>query len=749
MNKKIVSILSLVSIPLSVLAIDIGVLDSGINWGESKLTMTEFVSPETPAIADFNCFGITAIDDFVPLSNLFISSSDGSDRGTELEDSMCETVGDYTFKIELVDEAGNSTEKTDYKLKVFPSDADTMALSYIDCDSTSTGIIADGNEECELSIDVFDQYNNKFADFNDGIGQRNKESFVELTIPDQIPRVNFDYFDDSVFIEDLFRDGIVLPSSKKLDSSGQAKLSIKAKAPSIDVIEGNHKNAQVSLLTAKPAALGFEFDSVEDDGTLNTSSKNILSAAGNFKFYPWVKSDIIDPDGGTSDLEVDGAGEEINVIANTGMVGVTLPSNLTTKLMGVPPVAIDIVLGDDGTFTLEENLKDGVDIFSWSTVLEKDLKSRFLKLIKAIGISEVLDWGLTTRITHNLLGGGTITYPGGNLGDYAFRDSTGNYVSGYEPATLLNPDCLHCDGTGVGGSITFIGADIEGQIQSNQSIFALGQKSGDGHIISMGGVSAKDSREKIVQNAYALYRGLEPLDNMTESDLSSGIDFTAELSFNELKYKTKVAYFRGGTVTLGGTITGTGTIIVVDGNIVIEDDMEYANAATDSLGIILVNSKVGKPDNDNKVLQTGNVFVYSNIQKIIGTYFAEGSLLSTTDPVIETPYVDDYNYPSGLILADQLLLKGTIFSYNTLGGSEVLNDNNEYSTPWGDAADRDEAVKYDIHHIRRYDGGGSCVTGTNNDAGCDMNSFAFIIRPDGKVKNQTPPGFKDASVSYR
>ncbi len=751
--KKIISIFTLI-LPISVLAIEIGVFDSGINWTDSKLTITEFKDINNiEQTTGFDCFGASDYTP-IPLKNIFQDSSDSSTGGVELETTGCHTIGDYTFKITLVDMAGNISEKTNYKLRVFPGDADHMMLSYLNCDSSSDGVIANGNKTCDISVEVFDKFDNKFSKFNDGSGDRSENSSIKLAIPDQVSRTEFNYLDETTLPEDLFRDGIILPSSKILNDLGQETLAIKAEAPSIDIIQGKGANSQVALLTPKSINLGFEFDSVNNNGTLNSGSKNILSTVGSFKFYPWVKVDLSDPDGdsnlGLEKLEIDGDSSEIVILSDTEVSGLNLPSGLTTKLIGVPPEAVNMLLSTDNTFTTSMNLESGVDFSSWDTSLKSQIKNSFLKLTKAIGVSGLLDWGLTTKITHNI-NGQKITYPGGNFGDSIFKDYLGSYVAGYDPT---NVDCLHCDGSGLQSMITFIGADIEGQIQSNQNLFALGRKSGQGHIIDMGGVSVKDTREKIVQNAYALYRGIDPLADGTEVNLMSGIDFTAKTPFDELIYSTGVAYYKGGTIKLGGTIKGIGTIIVVDGNIVIEDDMEYENPNKDSLGIILVNTKMGKPADKDHVLSTGNIFVRPNVQKIVGTYFADGSLLSVTSgATITTPYTTNYAYPltMGEPLTNQLLLKGTIFSYNTLGGSEVLNeDTGKYSIPWGDAEDIDEATIYDIHHIRRYSSGaGSCVTNTNNGGGCDTNSFAFIIRPDGKIKNQTPPGFSNAAVSYR
>lgn len=144
----------------------------------------------------------------------------------------------------------------------------------------------------------------------------------------------------------------------------------------------------------------------------------------------------------------------------------------------------------------------------------------------------------------------------------------------------------------------------------------------------------------------------------------------------------------------------------------------------------------------------------------MGTYFADGGLTSTGTPsapsINETLDRDTGDKDGTSILNKQLLLEGTLFTRNTLGGGMM----EPFIDPWGAemgataaTTDRAKAQRYDLHFVRRYyekvrlGPGGSVVTnpgdclntdGTN----CDPNKHAFVIRPDGRVLSVPPPGFE-------
>ena len=129
----------------------------------------------------------------------------------------------------------------------------------------------------------------------------------------------------------------------------------------------------------------------------------------------------------------------------------------------------------------------------------------------------------------------------------------------------------------------------------------------------------------------------------------------------------------------------------------------------------------------------GNILVDKDVQKISGSYFADGGFMSGNN----VGEGNKYEY------TNQLLLKGSLLSRNTLGGSISGNNTNRDYTPWEKDLDNEElARRYDLHFVRRYDqsldNGASAHVGISR----ETNTAAFIIRPDGKVNNLAPPGFK-------
>jgi len=263
----------------------------------------------------------------------------------------------------------------------------------------------------------------------------------------------------------------------------------------------------------------------------------------------------------------------------------------------------------------------------------------------------------------------------------------------------------------------------------------------DTKFVTLGGVSSVDIREDVLRNATVLTRGLAPI-----NALGANTNFNINTSFSG-----DVAYVKGGTVTLVGSSFSSGvkTLVIEDGNLFIPNDLSYASI-DDSLGVIMINS-----DPNSRI--TGNIFVKNTVQRVVGTYYADGSLLSTdvnanpqeSDTINNRSLtnVDDPNAPLGL----QLLLEGTILSRNTLGGALL----DPPVTPWG-LDTQEAAIKYDLHFVRRYvppidpvtfallpdSANDQCV---KQGTVCDSNRHSFVIKSDGRAQNLTPPGFDQLS----
>jgi hypothetical protein len=324
--------------------------------------------------------------------------------------------------------------------------------------------------------------------------------------------------------------------------------------------------------------------------------------------------------------------------------------------------------------------------------------------------------------------GVNLTYPGGNLGTEV------------DAVSVLDPfptgDLIGASSTPFSGSI--IGADIEGQLAAGTEIKVYD----DSLAVDVGGISSADIREEIYSAAFSLVRGTAPIEGNVNFESIEDVDFN-----------NNVAYFKGGTVTIGAVagqntlVEGVNTIVIEDGNLVLLENWRYGSN-NDSLGLILIN-------NNSLITEaapaTGHVFIHNTLQHIVGTYFMDGGFITTdkVTPTLASP-IDDVTKRdsslSGAPFAKQLIFEGTFIGNNTLGGSFYASS---YRTPWKNlaATERQEALKFDLHFIRRYT---PSITGDSNcsinflTAACDSNNYAFVIRQDGRAQLLPPPGFEGA-----
>jgi|GEM_PF-4123046 len=290
---------------------------------------------------------------------------------------------------------------------------------------------------------------------------------------------------------------------------------------------------------------------------------------------------------------------------------------------------------------------------------------------------------------------------------------------------------------GVGADpVESFGADIEGHVLHDQTIYISQFQSAT----NVGGSHVRDIRETINENAIRLMRGNTPL--------------TEDQTFNNttpLTFPLNGVRVVQGNVTLENDIiiSGRKTLVVQNGNLIIKGNISYDDPETDSLGIMVVTTL---PQTTYTAGQ-GNILVHSNVQHLVGTYFAEGALLTSDDGV-------NIKDPTGS--TKQLLLEGTLFTQNTLGGGRAPLDNDEangFGTPWGNTVNpnvgdlglgltpRAVAQRFDLHFIRQYKPilGHTCFKPDGNNC-LDDNDASFVIRIDGKASELPPPGFESMDV---
>jgi|GEM_PF-1099566 hypothetical protein len=332
---------------------------------------------------------------------------------------------------------------------------------------------------------------------------------------------------------------------------------------------------------------------------------------------------------------------------------------------------------------------------------------------------------LTTGIQYDV-SGSTISYPAGG--------------TGFD--TELGGEIANVIGYNTEITVAIVGADIEGGVIGNLDQMEIQPGTGTFNVSEL---TAK-LRDQITENVYRLSRGSS---NVREvgGNFDSNWFSTYDVVIVEVEGDNVV--FTGGDVP-----EGRKTLIIRNGNFIVDGDMTYANPE-DSFGVILMND--AQDDHTD-----GNIFVRPTIKTMVGSYYADGGLMTNNDP---DPTVGNSSNAEGENIV-QLLLTGTLFSQNTLGGSISLDEGagtETYYLPWGTTTDHDLARKYDLHFVRQYqevltmngnpvDNWTNCVPKvlplTSADD-CDDNKNSTVIRIDRKASVAPPPGFETTGSIVR
>lgn len=316
------------------------------------------------------------------------------------------------------------------------------------------------------------------------------------------------------------------------------------------------------------------------------------------------------------------------------------------------------------------------------------------------------------------------------------------------------------DKLGRGEAVSNPVAEITGTISATAGIVEVqtGQS-----VLNVGNITTNVLRNTIFQNVVALRRGLAgdvwKMDG-DDGDVVLAEDWTASQSGVEkgLKiFNSQVFYFKrdgGGAVALvlrnGGSagdneINWSGdvsaaerTVIVEGGNIFIDDDL----GDDEQIGLVAMKDASGVG---------GNIYIHPDVTRVNAVIFADGLLTSYDGDRgnIEATAANGNTYPvpqvnvdgklkckddlgaDKIVLVDevfhnQLYIKGSITSKNTIGGSDklvpIIGTGEELSTV---VMDRMIAKFYDLNFLRYYrlefemDAGGSLVCETSGDFNCE------------------------------
>ncbi len=635
--------------------------------------------------------------------------------------SIFETAGDYTIDFEFFDRAGNQMSVTGVvglKVKVVASEVSTNS-TFINNGDQECGV-ANNVNNCDFTLTLLDRFNNSI--FNRG---QIVTSFDSQNT-DRYGAEGYDLTTQNVaqtFIDGLrFVGGVPSGTSNQFSFTNAATsdqtIAIKSLVPTVDRADGGVGGATQMVVAAKDVILGLSAPGVGFDGSLLGTQSEISLGSTTLEFAPWINASPNGQAGATildSMSVVFGQPMDIWIYAINNTIN--LPSNFSVWLKGHPPTSTLFFINEDISTAANgfEKTFSGI-----ASAVANDFVTT--KLASFGGVMGDLNMAFSSKVEQEI-DGKKVIYSGGVYGDPSLMGLP----------SIPNPPVL---------TSYIVGADIEGNILGSGG--SVLEQDDDREGVILGENQQMDIRENMNRNAANLIAGRDPIiiTGMLSLDVSNLTD-------------GEVSYYKGGTLKLTtptGKVSGRHTIVIEDGNLFIASDLEYA-ANNDSLGIILFNSLTSDRVN-------GNVFLSNTIQNFVGTYFAHGALTSTEktaadaiSPAIATAIDRNPSLTDPLATNNfkkQLILNGTIFTRNTLGGSLLV----EMKDPWGSiVADAAEAQKYDLHFIRRYtniDTAGVDILDADNvncvkvSTSCDANEHAFVIRPDGKVidADTVPPGFE-------
>lgn len=267
--------------------------------------------------------------------------------------------------------------------------------------------------------------------------------------------------------------------------------------------------------------------------------------------------------------------------------------------------------------------------------------------------------------------------------------------------------------------------DIKG-LASGKNIQSIIE--GENYVVTSNMTFAEIS-EEIQKNVADLTR------NEIAGDLSSPKTIASWATGNRIS-GGKNLYYKGDKIlTIGNGSDFTvgdsqGTIIVFGGDVYIKNRIKYANTNQGSFGLIVMKDSTGKG---------GNVYIDPSVNNLVGGFYLEGSLMSATDSSGSFKVIDGSDTTTSL--ANQLLLKGTLISRNTIGGSRQ----SPLKFPEGVASacgtTKECAERYDLNYLRDFSMSGSIVLNGGIKSIGTTSASPFVIEYDSRIQSNIPPGF--------
>ncbi|MDD5213671.1 MAG: hypothetical protein PHG82_04570 [Candidatus Gracilibacteria bacterium] len=219
------------------------------------------------------------------------------------------------------------------------------------------------------------------------------------------------------------------------------------------------------------------------------------------------------------------------------------------------------------------------------------------------------------------------------------------------------------------------------------------------NIVNFSDLSKSTMRSTIKRNASIITKGL------IEGKVNNGVEY-----FNGDKKLSQIS-----------NLSSVETLIIKNGNLIIDQ-----NISKSKFGIIVTRD-------DNSKINIGNVYIIPGVTYISAVIYSDGGVISANDSGI--PYSSDTDTRTN-DLSKQLLIKGSLFTRNTIGGA-VKGSTGKYILPGGaSTSDFNQAMMYDLNYVRRSNDGWDLNKILNNN-----NSNNVVIIYNSSIQINPPIGF--------
>ncbi len=321
---------------------------------------------------------------------------------------------------------------------------------------------------------------------------------------------------------------------------------------------------------------------------------------------------------------------------------------------------------------------------------------------------------------------------------------------------------------------TYAGYDVSGkQVRHKSEMLGIGAKLFNpgveiiGSVYSSGGTSSKQTGSELNQSLGDTAQSeLESIINRSTVALTKDAAISACTPAGDITnlvnfwnnnpdctfFEDSVLYLKNDVVLdlLVSLPSGAKTILVEGGNLHIKNDFIFPAAIDNSFGVIVLKNAAGVG---------GNIFIYPDVTNVMGTFYAEGSVISVnaegecgedaTADCSGTGFCD-----RSFELRDQLYWKGLIATQNTIGGADKapLVFPSDIVTTGCNAPDcaaaivsgcssREEARIYDFAYLRTFHpASGGMQIFASSDA-------ALVVEYDSRIQNNPPPLFESIEGS--